>query len=435
MEVEVWYTDCFKFKDHLQKAVVKPRFVWTEETFDRKFDYMAWMANFCPDGWEALKIDGDSCVWAGKGLGTCEYPIWNYDGTDFENLNNLALSNRRVVIRGIPAGFGLQRKAIRDISKMQDRHGDKTVLHVQGMTHFPLMFGMGLKSVGTWVRTDCVMLPTGKPANKLSNRAATQWVRLLGFETIDLESDPKKKVIYNARSTAFAAMYWQKNVDFHPHTGILEPWKGPEFVKLSTPGSRTANSVKMRLHRGKELPTDKIACDRCSLDTTCKYYRAESVCTLPKDGMSDLATYFRSRDVKTVIEGLGEMMTVGAERLSRGIEIEEALEELDPEVSKIFDSLFDKGVKLAKLLDPTLVRPNVGVVVNNAGGQTGILQQGPTAKVLVANIVRELEEQGIPREHITPEIVSRVLGRSDQNSAIDVPPGAQRALPGTPGKW
>lgn len=150
--------------------------------------------------------------------------------------------------------------------------------------------------------------------------------------------------------------------------------------------------------------------------------------------MNELSVYFKTRDVGTVLEGLGEMMAVGADRLQRGLEVEQELAEIDPEVTKIYDSLFDKGVKLAKLLDPSLARPNVGVVVNNQGGQTGILNTGPTPKVLVANIVRELEAQGIPREHITPEIVSRVLGRGDAIDVPEAPPGAQHELPRTPGK-
>lgn len=420
--VEVWFTDPVKFKDELAEAVITPKFVWTKEAVESGFDYTDWMETFFPEGWEALRLERYTAIWAKKGGGTERFPIWAWDPHDLRGLRNYAKKSKRVVITGLPAAYGLVRNAVQDIAKVQGESGIRSVLHVHGLTQYPLLFGKGLNSVSTGIRTDEVCLPNGKTF-KTVPAPYTKWVRALCFEMIDLEI-PRNLAIYNTRSLTFAAEYWNKNIDFHPHMRhALAEWEGPKKIKVVA----VADKPK------KGLVGDKIACDSCSLDRTCKYYRAESVCTLPGNEMNQLATYFQTRDVGTVLEGLGAMMAVGADRLSRGLEVEQELGEIDPEVTKIYDSLFDKGVKLAKLLDPSLARPNVGVVVQNNQGH-GVLQQGPTPKALVANIVRELEAQGIPREHITPEIVSRVLGRTDD---IDVPqdaPGAQHELPRTPGK-
>jgi hypothetical protein len=415
--VELWYTDPANFGSELVEAVIVPRFTWTKEMVDSGFDYIEWMETYFPDGWEALKMERFTAVWAIKGGGTKRFPVWKYTKHDLQGLYNFGKKHKRVIVTELPAAYGLAREAAIQIGGIQEKLEDRCVLHVQGTHSYPLMFGKNLKSVGTWVRTDTTCVPNGKEFKNIPT-TMTKWIRLLGFEVVDLEV-PRNKTIYNIRSLTFAAEYWSVNKNFHPKmTVALAEWEGPKKIKIVL----KEPAVK------RKLKSDKIACDSCSLDTTCKYYRAESLCSLPRSEMADLTSYFKTRDSGVVIDGLGEMMALGAERLERGMEVEKELGELDPEVTRIYDSLFDKGVKLAKLIDPSLAKPSVGVVVHNQGGQTGILNTGSNPKVLVANIVRELEAQGISREHITPDVVARVLGRGD---IIDMPQGSS-SEPGAP---
>jgi len=132
------------------------------------------------------------------------------------------------------------------------------------------------------------------------------------------------------------------------------------------------------------------------------------VCSVPDSEPVKLASFFNTRDSDTIISGLGALLGKQAERLERGMEDEEWGEELDSEVSKLINSLFSNGVKLAKLTNPELSGgTRVGVFVN--GGQGAQVAVGSSASQLTASIVRELEEKGIPREDITPEMISQVL--------------------------
>jgi hypothetical protein len=86
--------------------------------------------------------------------------------------------------------------------------------------------------------------------------------------------------------------------------------------------------------------------------------------------------------------------------------------------------VFDQGVKLAKLLEPQRFSPGSKVQVNvGAGGAAAVSGANPSQ--LVAAIFRQLEQQGIPRDKITPEMVQGVL-----EGAVN-PDQQQKAIAGT----
>jgi hypothetical protein len=89
------------------------------------------------------------------------------------------------------------------------------------------------------------------------------------------------------------------------------------------------------------------------------------------------------------------------ERLKRGMDIEEEMEVLDPEVTRIMNQIFQNGKSLAKLVDPNLTKPLVQI--NNGHGGGGSRQE------VVASVVRALEAQGFKREAITPEMFQATM--------------------------
>lgn len=113
-----------------------------------------------------------------------------------------------------------------------------------------------------------------------------------------------------------------------------------------------------------------------------------------------------------IIDGLGALMEVQTGRLQQGLHYEEIEGELDPEVTKIIGQLFANGVKLAKLVDPSLAA-GPRVQVNVGPGGAAAVSAG-TPQQLVAGIVRALEEKGVPRDKITPKMIEQVLNPDDR---------------------
>jgi len=133
---------------------------------------------------------------------------------------------------------------------------------------------------------------------------------------------------------------------------------------------------------------------------------------------------FKSRDADTIIDGLGTLVAANAARMERGMAVENAMNDSDPEVSRLIGQVFDQGVKLAKLLEPQRFSPGAKVNVNVGTGGAASLQSG-NPRQLVAEVVRQLEQQGVPRDKITPQMIQGVLEAS-------INPDAQvKAIQGT----
>jgi hypothetical protein len=404
MATDFWFQDPGKYGKELTEANIPRRFCFTERSKGYKFSYRKWLDTYFPDEYEALVLNKDEFVLAGIGPSAkpaVTGPVWRYD-LDLTGLEELTTHYSQVVVRLPDFNPAFTAKSARVLAEFQKTC--ETPLHIVGLANrFPLMFGLGLKSVTGELEKEMLLTPYGKREKRLS-RASMKWAQVLGFLPVDLEV-PRNRLIYNARSFAFAAKYWNENLTYK---AVLQTWTGVDDVEVAAPGQRIEG---LRLDRPSQVaaksPGDKVVCNKCAVAKYCKHYRVDSVCSLSGSDVAELANFFRTRDAESVISGLSEMLARGSARLERGLEAEESLEELDPEVSRIFDSLFDKGVKLAKLMDPTLNKPAVGVTVNT-GGQNQI--NGFNPKALVANVVRELESRGISRDQITPEMLTRMLG-------------------------
>jgi hypothetical protein len=275
-------------------------------------------------------------------------------------------------------------------------------IHVWGFEKFRWMFGVGFKSVDMKPWNSIACLPTGKEMKPEGTHRVPQWVTMFGFSPVDL-TVPDNMTLYNMKSALWAADNFAKdiNVSFTFRKGV-----DPDLpLSATTP----AIATKAKLYKGTPAEGDKLLCDTCSLEPSCKYARSGGVCTVPDAEPASLATFFRTRDSDQIIDGLGILMGAATKRLERGLEDEEdSGGELNPEVTRMIDSLFEKGVKLAKLVNPALQGgTKVGVFVNGQG-QAGVATGDP--KKMVAGIVAELEAQGINRRDITPEMLARALG-------------------------
>jgi hypothetical protein len=174
-----------------------------------------------------------------------------------------------------------------------------------------------------------------------------------------------------------------------------------EFKPATTIAVRTGAQVAAK-------PGDKVTCDSCSLADGCKVYRAGAVCSLTKEGKS-LAEMMRSRNSDQIIDALGGLVGKQAERLERAMEDEEEFQELSPEVTAMLNATFKNGVTLAKLIDPNLrSSPKVQVSVGPGAGSVSV---GVSPQQVMAQVIAELEAQGISRSEITPPMIQNILRR------------------------
>lgn len=314
----------------------------------------------------------------------------------------------RVVITSLPsANTGPGRQIIRHLIDLQHEYPE-SILHLHGPTTFRIAFGLGFRSADIDVRTAAskgsVQLANGKHIRHEDAVKFQQWVTLTGMSMADL-AVARNRCMFNMISAQWAADHWAENVRFaitQRHSGdhemlpaeVTKPYRAPAVGD-----------------RAPAVGGDRFLCDTCSLQSTCKYYRHQGVCSVPDAEPASLARFFKTRDSDLIIEGLGTLLAAQSRRLESGMAAEQFDGELDPEVTKVINSLFTNGVRLAKLVDPRLAA---------AGAPKTLVQinQGPTtANALMAGIIAELEARGTPRGEITTEMVHDLLASP---KAIDV---------------
>lgn len=313
----------------------------------------------------------------------------------------------RVIVTGAPGShLGPGRKFLTELAIIQEDFPN-AIIHFHGTYSYRVAFGLGFKAADVEPRTVAskgkVTLPSGKAELYERVQAHPQWVTNLGFKPVDL-AVPRKRCMYNIKSAVWAGQHFGELFNFRsrndPRVAVdtetpENDYKPPTTLRTIPLGKKAKNG-------------DKVQCNFCSLQNDCKFYRDGAVCSLPDAEPARLATQFNTRDAERIISGLGVLMATGAERLEEGRRIETILGELDPEVTKQLNQLFQQGVTLVKLVDPKYrggTKINVGV---GAGGQ--VLQvNGSNPNTLIAGVVRALEDQGIPRDKITPEMVNGIL--------------------------
>lgn len=296
------------------------------------------------------------------------------------------------------------------------------------LRQYSQMYGYGFPAVD-WVPI-CLMtgspaivqltaLPTGKSLKEhhLFDERYADWFSLLGFHQSQMV-DKQNILQYTLRAAEWARRNWDLAVPFAIERGSRKTFVPDGFHQLSDK-SFIIPSARRKLMRNIGLQAgelDKFLCDTCVLQNACSLYREGSVCTVKGADTVSLAEQFGTRSADAIIGGLSKLLQRQAERLETAQAQEDASGELDPDVTRQYNAVFANGVKLAKLIDPSLaggasVNVNVGVGVSTAGA---VGASDP--RQLVASVVAELEAAGIPREQITSDMIRGVLESLAGNS-------------------
>ena len=227
----------------------------------------------------------------------------------------------RVIVMNFPAlNLGPGKLFIKFIKDLQDEYPD-AILHLHGVSVFAMPCRVGFKSFDWEPRNRAAMgeieLPTGKRVNATKSplQPHKEWIRLFGFLPIDL-MEPRNRCIFNIKSARWAAEHFRKDVKISFR---------PKSTDATTPDANYSPEESMNVFtkgRGKiiPLPGDKFVCNSCSLAVTCKFYREGSVCTVPSSEPKELASFFRSRDTTSIIDGVAAVLQINSNRLEKGLQ-------------------------------------------------------------------------------------------------------------------
>lgn len=324
----------------------------------------------------------------------------------------------RVVISYAPAARTSAGTAlISALSDLQFEYPD-AIIHYHNTASYRVAFGVGLRSADLDPIADSkkgrIRLPNGRSVVWEQAPDYGLWCKLIGFRPADM-SVLQNRTKFNIKSMQWASKNYMSEDAFR-----VKPLTSSEQIEFDwSSAAATMPTTKRAFPKGKKLsPGDKWLCDSCSIAKSCKLFRDGGVCAISDTETAGLARYFRTRDSDQIIDGLGRIMEKQLERAERGLESEEAdpTGELNPEVTKILKSVFSDGVKLAKLVNPSL---NGGTRVNIANINGATPAVGPaTTNALVAGVIAEIEAMGVRRDEIDPVMVAEYLA-SNHRVAIE----------------
>lgn len=369
----------------------------------------------------AAEITRDSSMAAPAAV----YPVWVYGEQMIPELEammanqvlpdgkrpderGVAGQEHRVVITSLPAVNTHAGKAvIRTLKQLQDEYPD-CILHIHGLYSWKAMFGYGwgaadVDPVAT-ARRGKLSMPGG--GEKMYEKADTQWISMLGYTQGQLAS-PQERTKFNIHSAIWAGDNFTSDLRFRVRDD------GTPVDSTTPKKDYKPKTVRhTRAPRATKEPGDKLLCDKCSLAPACKLYREGGVCIVSGTDGSGLAKHFGTRDADEIMDGLGKVLQEQTKRFEKGVESEERSGDIDPEVTKIGNSVFQMGVKLAQLIDPSLAKPGVqvNVGISNHNGQARVAELENTPPQMIAALVQELQEQhNIPLESITPAMIAEFL--------------------------
>lgn len=362
------------------------------------------------------------------------YPTWEYGRQTIPELESLlahpvaagprsqpaderpvAGQEHRVVIIRPPDPRGRIGRAFQQTLADLQHEYTEAIIHYHGTYAYRIAFGMGYRAADidpvAHAAKGRITLASGRSIRWEEAPKYMQWINLAGMTIGDL-SKPRNRTMFNIKSAQWAAEHFSDNIKFRtrgeieidPYAAAHKPPETRHFRNVSVPAQ----------------PGDKLLCGRCSLAPTCKYYRDGGVCTVPDTDGAALAKQFRTRDSDQIIDALGIVLDKQMKRLEAGLEQEDIdADGLDPEITKLANMIFGNGVKLAKLVDPALAAAGAARINLNLNQQINAGQaQAMTPNALMASIVRELEQQGVPRDEITPMMISEYIV-SQQRPAIE----------------
>lgn len=335
----------------------------------------------------------------------------------------------RIVIHNNPSvRSGVGRQFWLMLDRIQ-RENPEAELFINGSKSYATMFGLRFQAVDFGI-SDAgdngmkIPLPSGIRVDFSAPDGLERlvqwkdWVEVLGFNIEDLVHDGYERAAFRVRSARWAAKHYANNFRFHlAHQNLTDDEIDSSDDEYEAPEQKHI-VLRRKYYTLKEA--DKILCSRCRIAPGCRFYRSGAICGLKESEMAELEKYFQSRNADLIVDGLAHIVRLQARRLESAMEEESNGTEIDPEVTKMMKVVFDSGTKLAKLVDPTKAGPGTKVNVNvgvgvNANGSADVITSG-NPKEMMAVIVAHLEQAGIPREQITPNMVAGVLqGMANQS--------------------
>lgn len=345
----------------------------------------------------------------------------------------------RVLVAGFPASETQWAEIATRLQQLQATDPSKTI-HSHGQKSVGRTVGIGIKSFDHPVRIGWedgfprILLPNGMLWNTgktwLPSRTMEHWMKVVGTEPAEVKraigGDRKKlsELVYsiNLRSLRWAFLNWDRAWDFKRAALDADDLEVAEadFDPKTLP-------VRIRRSKGELGLLDKWLCDTCSLRLKCPYSREGAVCIVPDSEPENLATLFGTRNSASILVGLSSILSAQSIRANKAIQAElERAEveddkgnpvgyELDPALTRLLNTLFDRGVQMAKLVDPRIAAQlgtkvnvnllNVGVGTGGGGGEM-------TPQALMGGIAAELEARGIPLADATPDLIAQILSEA-----------------------
>lgn len=439
---EIWYRNCLAYAREMIET----------QQFNVAMDagYVA-KRRFDPINWASLTF-GDAAPWRVLIIGNEEqgcqeyraghdgvyknYPVWFADTEMDILIAHLENKPSYVIVTNLPPMQSQANKQLlRVLSDIQLEYPE-TKLHIHGIYSFNCLFGYDFRSVDHNPREDAavgkIYFYDGKLVylDKLLERddllkKYAPWVELEGMKLEDLEV-PRNRCIFNIKSYIRASYAFKTTDRFRIPRGSrsIKKFQQEQDVDLSNLDFKVVKSNRNFLrNKLKVLGGDLFACDSCTLALDCHSYRKGSVCVVGNSEAKGLAKYFNTRNSETILEGLGKVMAIQADRLDTELLKEEVTGEPSKEASKMLKDIFDQGTKLAKLVDPSLrSAPKVTVNVGDTNQVNGSV---PSPKQVIAAAIRELELRGVPRSDITPDMIKGLVA-----GMVD-PDNTRRAIEGT----
>jgi hypothetical protein len=167
--------------------------------------------------------------------------------------------------------------------------------------------------------------------------------------------------------------------------------------------------------------TDKWLCDTCTISNRCPYSRSGAICIVDGTEASKLSEKFRSRKATDIVEALSALLGANAERLEKAMVSEQEIADqtgqfrLSPQVTTLANATFDRGIQMARLLDPNVAaqmagsRTNIAIQANGAAA----IVAAATPQEIMAGVAAKLTEFGIPLAEATQDQVEAILRGDD----------------------
>lgn len=370
--------------------------------------------------------------------------LWDEEqvaGTYVAKLGNQGLESvngqeHRVICSAMPASAQEWATVAVQLQTLQSEYPDRTI-HTHGQKSVGRTIGIGIKSFDHPVRLGWndgfpqVLLPNGMTwtTSKATSRTMEHWLKVVGADprevTRALGGDRKalSELVYsiNLRSLRWAFLNWDRAWDFRRQSAEAEDLESADL-------DFDPHTLPVRLHRakGERGLLDKWLCNTCSLQFKCPYSREGAVCIVPDSEPIELAKQFGTRNSDAILNGLSNILATNSHRANQALAAEQERAttvdangnmpgfKLDSALTRLLNTLFDRGVQMAKLVDPriaaqlgTKVHVNLLALNGGVGGGADL-----TPQMLMSGIASELEARGIKLEDATPEMINQILQES-----------------------